>query len=226
MHQLPLPTGCPRLAPLAFVACLAAATASPAAAQTAGPQIYSCIDASGRRLTADRPILDCIDREQRVLSPSGALKRTVPPSYTAAERAAHEEKVRLESTERNRQAEERQRSRALLVRFPSQDVLDRERAAALATVEDVIATAKDRIAELRAERARLDAEAAPHDKASARMPVSLAHAIEANEKQRQAQERFIADQREESLRVTQRFDDMQRQLNTLWAQQAAGSAGR
>ena len=89
MHHLPPPTRC------VLLACLAAAASGLAAAQTPAPQIYSCVDAAGRRLTADRPILECIDREQRVLGPSGTVQRTVPPSYTAAERAAHEERARL-----------------------------------------------------------------------------------------------------------------------------------
>ncbi|OYX12745.1 MAG: DUF4124 domain-containing protein, partial [Acidovorax sp. 32-64-7] len=27
--------------------------------------IYTCVDRQGRRLTADRPIAECLDREQR-----------------------------------------------------------------------------------------------------------------------------------------------------------------
>ncbi|WP_432214584.1 DUF4124 domain-containing protein, partial [Salmonella enterica] len=35
--------------------------------------IYTCVDAKGRKLTADRPILDCIDREQKELNASGQV---------------------------------------------------------------------------------------------------------------------------------------------------------
>lgn len=200
---------------MAFVAhaCLAVlglALASQAWAQ----RIYTCVDASGRRLSSDRPILECIDREQRVLTPSGTLYRKLSPSYTAAERAELDEKARAAAEEKSRQVEARQRSRALLTRYPTQDVLNRERAAALATVDDVIATANQRVSELRAERQQLDREAA-----QGKAPAGVKSAIEDNERRLKAQERFIVDQREESLRITQRFDEMQQQLNTLWTQQ-------
>jgi hypothetical protein len=52
--------------------------------------IYTCVDAKGRRITSDRPIIECIDREQRELSPSGTVRRKIGPSLTAMERAAVE----------------------------------------------------------------------------------------------------------------------------------------
>lgn len=41
-------------------------------------------------LTADRPIVECLDREQRELSPSGTVRRVVGPTLTEQERAAQE----------------------------------------------------------------------------------------------------------------------------------------
>ena len=48
--------------------------------------IYTCIDAHGRRLTSDRPIPACIDREQRELNRDGTVRRIIPPTLTATER--------------------------------------------------------------------------------------------------------------------------------------------
>ena len=50
--------------------------------------IYTCVDRNGRRLTADRPIAECLDREQRELGPSGIVRRQIGPSLTEQERAA------------------------------------------------------------------------------------------------------------------------------------------
>jgi len=58
--------------------------------------IYTCVDAKGRRLTSDRPILDCLDREQTELSSSGKVVRKLGPSLTGEERAIEEEKQRLD----------------------------------------------------------------------------------------------------------------------------------
>ena len=90
------------------------------AAQSAG--IYTCVDAKGRKITSDRPIVDCIDREQVELNPSGTVRRKVGPSLTAQERAAEEAKEREAAEERARRVEEKRRDHALLVRYPYRSV--------------------------------------------------------------------------------------------------------
>ena len=52
--------------------------------------IYTCVDKQGRKLTSDRPIPECIDREQRELGPSGTLRRVIGPTLTQQEREALE----------------------------------------------------------------------------------------------------------------------------------------
>jgi len=80
--------------------------------------IYTCVDAKGRRLTSDRPILDCLDREQTELSSSGKVVRKLGPSLTGEERAIEEEKQRKILEEKARVEDEKRRDRALLSRFP------------------------------------------------------------------------------------------------------------
>src|SRR5438445_11897262 len=70
---------------LGSVAALAGAASAP---------IYSCIDANGKRLTSDRPIAECSTREQRILNPDGSVRRIVPPTMTAEERADAETRDR------------------------------------------------------------------------------------------------------------------------------------
>lgn len=54
---------------------LSAACCTPLWAQPpSGSNIYTCIDASGVRITSDRLIPQCQDREQRVLGPSGVVR--------------------------------------------------------------------------------------------------------------------------------------------------------
>src|SRR4051812_47395524 len=137
-----------------MTACLLAGLASSAFAEG----IYTCVDSKGRRLTADRPMMDCIDREQVEISPSGKVLRRIAPSLTPQERAAEEEKVRKAAEERNRVLDEKKRDRALVTRFPDRAVHDKERDAALATADAVIATAAKRGAELVEQRRKLDTE--------------------------------------------------------------------
>ena len=102
--------------------------------------IYTCIDAKGRRLTADRPIAECLDREQE-LSGNGTVRRTHGPSLTPVERAAQEDRDRKAAAERQRQAEETRLHKLLLARYPAQPVHDSDRAKALQAVQEAITAA-------------------------------------------------------------------------------------
>ena len=76
---------------------LAIAAQADAVAQTQTPVagIYTCVDARGRKLTSDRPIPECNDREQKVLNPSGTVKSKLGPTLTAQERSEVEAKEKL-----------------------------------------------------------------------------------------------------------------------------------
>src|SRR3989338_3513753 len=93
--------------------------------------VYTCVDAKGRKLTADRPIPECSDREQQVLNPSGTVKAKLGPTLTALERSALEQKVKKEEEEQGRLGDEKRRERALLIRYPNRGMHDQERAEAL-----------------------------------------------------------------------------------------------
>lgn len=193
--------------------------AGPAGAQG----VYTCTDSKGRRLTADRPIIDCIDREQIQVSPSG-LKRRIAPTLTAAERAAEEDKARLLEDERNRVEELRKRERALVLRYPNQGVHDRERGEALALVDSVTAAAQKRTKELLDQRRYLDGEVEFYRIDPSRMPSKLKRQIVEVETQLAAQKRFVVDQDVEKVRVNARFDEELARLRVLWSRQGEVTA--
>ncbi len=193
----------------------------PAAAQ---PGIYSCVDAQGRTVTADRPIAACIDREQKELNPSGSVKRTVPPTLTARERTLAEEKARQAQEEKMRAAEERKRDHALITRYPDQAAHDKERSAVLSVADDVVAAATRRMASLAADRRKLDAEMEFYRKDPSRAPARLKRQLEENVQHASAQQRFIAAQEGEKQRINARFDEELAKLRQLWAQARAAQA--
>ena len=137
---------------LLLMAAAGATHAEPAAAR---PGIYTCTDAHGRTLTADRPIPDCADREQRELSPSGSLRRKIEPTYSMREQAEREERQRKAQLQASRALEERRRERALVVRYPNAAAHDRERGEALVQIDAVITAARKRLGELTDERRKL-----------------------------------------------------------------------
>lgn len=190
-------------------------------AQASAQAIYTCVDAKGRRLNADRPIPECLDREQRELTPGGILRRKIGPVLTAEERAAEEERARKALEERNRLAEEKKRDRALLTRYPDKASHDKERATALALADDAIAAARKSANDLKVQRKKLDAELEFYKGGTAKVPPQLGRQIEENQHHLEAQERFIASQDTEKKRVDARFDEELAKLKQLWAQHVA-----
>lgn len=180
--------------------------------------IYTCIDARGRMLTSDRPIRECADREQKLLNPSGTVRAIIPPTLTGPERAALEARQRREAEERARQAEEKRRERALLVRYPSRTVHDKERSEALASISLVRQAAMNRVKELERQRRELDTELEFYAKDPSKVPPSLQRLVDENTKSIAVQERFIAEQEAEMGRVNSRFDEELARLQLLWAQ--------
>ena len=207
------------------MACVALAAAAQAWAQQARPpqEVYTCIDKHGRRITSDRPIADCVDREQRVLDHTGTERRRIGPSLTEHERAAQEVQRRKQAEESARIAEERRRERALTARYPDEATHQAERNAALDQVEEVVVVAHKRVQSLKAERRRLDVELEFYRGDVTKAPVLLQRQIADNEQALADQQRFLATQELEKRRIPQRFDAELAQLRQLWAAQRASS---
>ena len=195
---------------------LCAGMAAPVCAQ----KIYTCVDAKGRKLTADRPIVDCLDREQKEISPGGTVVRKIGPSLTAEERAAEEAKAAKALEERNRLEEERKRERALLTRYPDKAVHDKERAASLALIDNVVAAANKHTDDLQAQRKRLDVELEFYNGDVSKAPPKVKQKIDEIQQQLDFQKRFIANQDAEKKRLNARYDEELVKLKLLWAKAA------
>lgn len=190
-------------------------------AQTQPPNIYSCTDGQGRPRTSDRPIAECADREQRLLNPSGTVRATVGPTLSLQERATLEQRRRQEAEAQARQAEEKQRGRALLLRYPNQAAHDKERTEALAQIALVRQAAANRMAELVRQRGALQAELEFYQKNPAKAPLALRRQAEENTRNQAVQKRFMAEQDAEHGRVNARFDAEQARLRPLWLQSSS-----
>lgn len=186
--------------------------------------IFTCTDAKGKRLTSDRPIAECIDREQRELNKSGSVRRNLTPTLTAVERARLEEASKEEAEERNREIEERKRNRSLLVRYPNRAAHDKERELALQQVDRVGAEAKSRVAELIRQGKALGLEADFYRTSKTKVSPLLLKKIEQNQEDLKIQQAFINGQDDEKNRVNQRFDEELSRLVGMWAMQAGGKS--
>jgi len=185
--------------------------------------IYTCVDATGKRLTSDRPIPACTDREQRVLNADGSVKRIVPPTLTADERAEQEAKERQAAADRASQQDAVRRDRNLMVRYPNEAAHKKARAKALDDVRNAVAQSEKRLAALASERKPLLDEAEFY--VGKQMPAKLKQQLDANEAATEAQRALIQNQQAESGRINALFDAEAVHLRKLWAGAPAGSLG-
>ncbi len=194
-----------------------------AQAQTQTAGIYTCVDARGRKLTSDRPIPECNDREQKVLNPSGTVKSKVGPTLTALERSEVEAREKLALEEQGRRNEEKRRDRALLLRYSNKAVHDAERAEAIAQISVVKKAALNRVEELTRQRAAVGVEMEFYKKDTSKAPPSLRRQVDDVTQSLAVQGRFIADQDGEISRVNARFDEELARLKQLWPLQAGAT---
>lgn len=195
-------------------------TAGAAHAQSSG--IYSCVDGQGKRHTSDRPIPECLDREQRLLNRDGSERRVVPPRMNAEERALAEERKRLQEQAFAAQKDAVRRDRNLMLRFPDEAAHNKAREAALDDLRRGIATSERRLKGLEDERLPLLAESEFYK--GRRLPGKLRAQLEANEAQQQAQRDIIQNQQAELVRVNGLYDAELSRLKRLWAGAAPGSS--
>ncbi len=179
--------------------------------------IFVCVDAKGRKLTADRPIPECIDREQRELGPSGSVRRTIAPTLTAQERAAVEEKQKQAQADMARQQEDKRRDKVLLARYPHREAHDRVRADALVQINELIKSAQTEVAQVLKQRKQLDLEMEFYKNDPSKAPLSLKRQFESNDANMALQQNYIKEQEAEKNRVNARFDAELVKLNQLWS---------
>lgn len=192
-------------------------------AQAAPGQIYSCVDAKGNKLTSDRPIAACADREQRVLNADGSVRQVMPPTPTADERAEQEAAERRAAIERAAQKDAVRRDRNLLTRFPDEATHQRAREAALDDVRKALHNYEERLKALAAERKPLQDEAEFY--VGRELPAKLRQAFDANDAAVEAQRTLIANQDAEMVRINKLYDVELERLRRLWSGAQPGSMG-
>jgi len=210
-------TGVSRRAPWILAAGLLAAGGAQAAT------IYTCVDASGKKHTSDRPIVECTTRDQKVLNSDGSVKQIVPPTLTADERAEQEARERQAAVERAQQQDAIRRDRNLMLRFPNEAAHNKARAAALDDVRNAVQLSEKRIAALAADRKPLMDESEFYT--GKQMPLKLRQQLDANDAATEAQRSLIQNQQAEIVRINALYDAELARLKKLWGGAPAGSLG-
>lgn len=196
------------------------AQAKPPASSAA---IYTCTDDRGRKITSDRPIVDCTSREQRILNSDGSLKSVRPPTLTADEQAEKEARDRKQAEARAAQADAVRRDRNLTQRYKTEAAHNKAREAAIDSVRLAIKATEMRLADLVRERKPLLDEAEFY-KGKA-LPARLKTQIDANDAAMEAQRSASNTQQAELERINRLYDAELDRLKHLWSGAAPGSLG-
>lgn len=183
--------------------------------------IFSCVDSKGRRLTSDRPIMECADREQRVLNQDGSTRQVVGPSLTAEERAAAEDAQRRKQAAESARKDAVRHDRNLMNRYPDERAHGRAREGALESMRRVQKSSETRLAELDKESRALQDEAEFYKGRD--LPPKLKERIEFNQASTEAQKTLVQNHRAEIQRISAIYDDELARLRRLWAGAAPGS---
>ena len=187
--------------------------------------VYSCVDAGGRRLTADRPIEACADREQRMTLPGGAV-RTISPTYSEKERAEQQVRQRQEAEERYRANDGKRRERALATRFPNKAAHDVERTEAVEVLKGQIKIVQERKTSLLGDRAKIDEEMEFYKKDPSKAPQVLQARLKYNRDEMKEVDEQVTSINEEIKRTHQRFDEEAQMLKQYWPSSASKPNGK
>jgi hypothetical protein len=185
--------------------------------------IYTCTDASGRRLTSDRPIPECLHKEQQLLNRDGSLRAVIPRTLTPDERFEKETRERRAAEAQAAQQDAIRRDRNLMLRFPNEAAHQRAREAAAEPLRLAIRNTENRLRDLAAERKPLLNEAEFYP--GRPLPPGLRQQIDANDAAIEAQRSLAANQVSELDRINALYDAELERLRKLWGGALPGTLG-
>lgn len=197
---------------LLLVPALVATAVLPApavAADTKGPTIKKCRDATGRWHYGDTAAAACANAKVTVINEQGIKKREIAAPLTRDELKAREQQ-QVEAQEAKEQAK---RDELLLATYAHEADIIYIRDRKLAQLESVIKASIDTLIPLRATLARLEAQAAAEEKANNSASEQTTKALEQTRSQITKHEAAIAQKRQEQETIkTQAQADLERYL--------------
>ncbi len=214
----------PLLFALALGAVCPAAQAQNKADGPVSSGYYSCRDANGRLLTSDRPIMECMNREQKVHNADGTLRRVIEAPLTAEQKRQREEEKARKEAEQERAEQERRRDQILLSSYSSVAAIEQARARAQAEPQSGIEKSQARLAQLAKERQGLNTEVEFYKNRT--LPGDLDRKLRDNDRARKYEEDLIARRHDEIRQINDRFDADKKRFLELTAAQGGASAKR
>lgn len=190
--------------------CSAAAVAQ---TQTAPREIHTCKDEKGRTLTSDRPLPECLGREQRILNPDGSVRKVIPAPLTREQRAELEQRQAAEKAAEQRRAEERRRDLMLVSNYKTEAELDQAYIRALEVPVEALKASRNRIDEFTKALTAVRKEGEFYE--GKIWPIALRSKVTEIQAGIEAEQRNINNKTEDIRRVNERFSADRTRLRQL-----------
>ena len=189
------------------------------------PRIFQCVLPDGRKVTSDKPIVECMNagKSQRELNLDGSEKQIVEAPLTEDEKAERDLIRRQREAERTAYEIEVRRDRDMVKRFPDEAAHRKARAKALDDVAGSVRNSEARIKLLLLDRKPLMEEAEFYT--GKPLPTKLKLAIDANDAALEAQRSLVQNQQTEVVRINALYDTELARLKKLWAGALPGTLG-
>jgi hypothetical protein len=178
-----------------------------------GKGYFSCRDGSGRLITSDRPIPECLSREVREHNPDGSVRRVIEAPPTPEEKKAREAEQKRRQDEELRAAEQLRYDRILMSNYSSVDGIEAARARALAEPESGLRKSAERLAELADEEKALKVETEFYTRH--KLPADLARKIDDNSAAQRFQHETLARRKLDISRINDRYDNERKRFLEL-----------
>ncbi len=189
---------------------------------SAHAEIYICKDASGRTLTSDRPIMECMDRKIRVLGKNGLTAREISPPLT--EEQKHQQQLDEDKRKAAKAAveEQRRQDRALMARYSKESEIEIARRRTLEQLSEHVKREETSIliSEKRLKEAR--AEADTYKKAKG-VPASVQRKIDDSEQSILDSKKQIAERQLEIAQINAKYDQTVKRFRELNSTSQASS---
>lgn len=218
LSQTSAQVGVPRFARRLLASVCCAVLLFVLAAPDAHAKIYRCKTASGKILTSDRPIPECLNREQAIIGSSGMVRKRVQPQKTEYELRMERQREKALAEQRAQEAEKRQAEQVLVMRYPDKASHDAKREQALAPTIQTVVMAEQNLKLLLEQRSKLDKELEFYPDQT-KMPRSLRTKNTDNKEAIAAQNKLIKAKKTDMARINYKYNMELKRLRELWKEQ-------
>jgi hypothetical protein len=170
-------------------------------------QIYMCKDASGRTITSDRPLMDCMGRAMREYDRKGNLRRDIPAPPTPEQKREMELQTEKRKQDELAADEQKRVDLAIRGRFHNEAEIEMARKRAVEGVRENVRRETGVLTLLEKRRQGSQAQADSYRKKNQAVPPDLQRSLDDAETGVRQSRKVIADHEAELTAINAKHDE-------------------